>query len=435
LTNSQGQASTTLTLGTNYGEYLVQTSCPGYSVSPVIFHATATSAILIISGYCDYYKNNVPLQSVIVKTSGAGVVTTNSNNEGFYQLQGLEVNGNYTLTPERSIFDDWSAHLITTYQAALTLRNAVGLENFTSSQVKAADVDKDGKVTAYDAALIAQFAVGLSRRTDSHVGEWIFSPSFRSYYDMTTSYQNQNYTGILLGDVTGDWNQSYGQMKATIVQTITCLDDIKTEPGKIIIPIKIKGDQEVVSWQLHLKFDPDKLKFNLAKKDVAGSKLQLLQNSGDGNLYLGMYGSEGIFSDESFAEIIFDVLETSNDKIELEIPYFQVNNNPVQQGSIAFDIDGVIPEDFVLLQNYPNPFNPATTITYQIPEAGSVKLVIFNLSGQEIITLEDRNQQAGLHQIEWSGLDKAGSEVVSGVYFCYLHFRDQVKTIKLLKVK
>ena len=41
-------------------------------------------------------------------------------------------------------------------------------------------VDKDGKVTSYDAALIAQFAIGLPRLVDSHIGEWIFLPAFRS---------------------------------------------------------------------------------------------------------------------------------------------------------------------------------------------------------------------------------------------------------------
>lgn len=435
LTNSQGQASTTLTLGPDYGTYLVHASCPGFLVTPVTFQATASNAVLTISGYCSYYKNNIPINKVMVKTSGSGVVTASSDGEGYYQLAGLEAQGNYTITPEQATFNDWSAHLITTYQAALTLRYVVGLESFTSAQVKAADVDKDGKVTAYDAALVAQFAVGLPPRSNSHVGEWIFSPAFRSYFELNTSYQNQNYTGILLGDVTGDWNQSYGQKKATIVPAVEWLNDIKIEPGKITIPIKIAGVQDMISWQLHLKFDPARVQFNAIKKGAAGSRLPLLQNCGDGNLYIGMYGSEEIHSDESYTEIIFDVRETSNDRIEFEVPYFQVNNNPVQQGSITLDVDGIIPGDFVLLQNFPNPFNPTTTISYQLPEAGAMKLVIFNLTGQEIITLEDQDQQAGLHQIEWNGLDKAGAEIVSGVYFCHLHFRNQVRTIKLLKVK
>ncbi|UCE05707.1 MAG: hypothetical protein JSW07_19270, partial [bacterium] len=63
LTDSLGQASTSLTLGSNYGTYLVQASCPGYLVTPVTFQAIATSAILTISGYCTYYNNNIPINN------------------------------------------------------------------------------------------------------------------------------------------------------------------------------------------------------------------------------------------------------------------------------------------------------------------------------------------------------------------------------------
>ncbi len=434
-TNSQGQAATTLTLGPDYGTYLVQASCPGFSVTPVTFQATATSAILSVSGYLKYYNNNIPIDSAVVKTSGSGIITATSNNEGFYQLQNLEIGGNYTSTPERAIFTNWSAHLITTYQAALTLRNAIGLENFTSNQVNAADVNKDGTVTSYDAALIAQFAVGLPRLTDSHVGEWIFSPAFRSYYDLNTSYENQDYTGILLGDVTGDWNQSYGQEKPAVEQTIAWFDEITIDSDRIIIPIKLTEHRDVMSWQLHLKFDPTILQFDRVEKGKAASSLPLIQNYTDGNLYLGSYNTETIHSNESYANITLKILETTSDQIELEVPYFLVNNDQGQQGRITLDINSSVPKTFALFQNYPNPFNPSTTIGYQVPLACQVKMVIYNLAGQEIIILEDRDRQPGIYQVKWNGLDQAGAEVVSGVYFCHLHYRNQVKTIKLMKVK
>ncbi len=436
-TNSQGQASTTLTLGADYGIYLVQASCPGYSITPVTFQANASNAILSISGNCTYYKNSIPINNVTVKTSGTGVLSTNSTSQGAYQLQNLETHGSYTVTPERVRFNDWTAHLIQTYQAALTLRNAVGLEQFTSSQIKAADVDKDGKVTAYDAALIAQFAVGLPRLADSHVGDWIFSPAVRSYYDLNSSYQNQDYTGTLLGDVTGDWNQSNGQYHARqpVYQTITWLNNIKVEAGKITIPIRISEDQSVLAWQLHLRFDPAKLRFISGHKGIAGAKLQFIQNYDNGNLYLGMYGAEGVCSNETYAELIFDILDPTGTSIVLEMIHFQVNDDPAQKGEITFNIDSLIPKTFALLSNYPNPFNPSTIITYQIPDAGNVKMTIYNLTGQHIITLVDEDRLAGKHEVEWNGLDHFGNEAVSGVYFCYLHYREQVRVIKLMKVK
>lgn len=71
---------------------------------------------------------------------------------------------------------------------------------------------------------------------------------------------------------------------------------------------------------------------------------------------------------------------------------------------------------FSLSQNYPNPFNPETSISYQVPEASTVVLRIFNALGQEIRTLVNGQQAAGQYDIKWDGRDSAGIKVNSGVY-------------------
>ena len=74
------------------------------------------------------------------------------------------------------------------------------------------------------------------------------------------------------------------------------------------------------------------------------------------------------------------------------------------------------PKEFVLHQNYPNAFNPSTEICYELPNAGHVNLVIFNITGQTIRTLVDEPRLAGYHSILWDGHDQAGNEVASGIY-------------------
>ena len=56
------------------------------------------------------------------------------------------------------------------------------------------------------------------------------------------------------------------------------------------------------------------------------------------------------------------------------------------------------PEKFELYPNYPNPFNPTTTICYQLTRNSKVSLKVYNLLGQEVMTLVDADQQAGYHQ-------------------------------------
>jgi hypothetical protein len=80
----------------------------------------------------------------------------------------------------------------------------------------------------------------------------------------------------------------------------------------------------------------------------------------------------------------------------------------------------IVPSSYRLLQNYPNPFNPATTIKFGIPEGGHGKLVqlkIYNILGQEISTLIDKNLPAGYHQVTWEGLNAQSKPVASGIYF------------------
>ena len=74
------------------------------------------------------------------------------------------------------------------------------------------------------------------------------------------------------------------------------------------------------------------------------------------------------------------------------------------------------PQGFALLQNYPNPFNPSTIIPYQLPAPTHVRLEVFNVLGQHIATLVDREQPAGWHTVTWHGTDAAGRAVAAGLY-------------------
>ena len=74
-----------------------------------------------------------------------------------------------------------------------------------------------------------------------------------------------------------------------------------------------------------------------------------------------------------------------------------------------------IPETFVLNQNFPNPFNPSTTITFELPKNSRVNLSIFNILGQKIKTLVNKELDARIHQFEWNGTNQLGQNVSSGI--------------------
>jgi hypothetical protein len=94
--------------------------------------------------------------------------------------------------------------------------------------------------------------------------------------------------------------------------------------------------------------------------------------------------------------------------------------NPVDQ----------LPTEYNLAQNYPNPFNPKTQISFALPHSGKVKLVVYNVLGQEVETLVDAEMEAGNHTVSWEA-----SKYSSGVYFYRLDAERYTQTLKMMLLK
>jgi flagellar hook capping protein FlgD len=75
-----------------------------------------------------------------------------------------------------------------------------------------------------------------------------------------------------------------------------------------------------------------------------------------------------------------------------------------------------IPTEYALHENYPNPFNPTTLIKYDLPEASTVTLSVFNILGEKVATLVDGEVAAGYQTVEWNAGNSSGVSVPSGIY-------------------
>jgi hypothetical protein len=98
--------------------------------------------------------------------------------------------------------------------------------------------------------------------------------------------------------------------------------------------------------------------------------------------------------------------------------------------SAAKTAESIIPADFALYQNYPNPFNPVTRIAFDLPEAGKVKLLVYDLLGRRVASLVDGHLGAGQHQVS---LD--ASSLASGVYFYRIEAGSFVQSRKMVLLK
>jgi hypothetical protein len=88
------------------------------------------------------------------------------------------------------------------------------------------------------------------------------------------------------------------------------------------------------------------------------------------------------------------------------------------------------PAEPFLAQNYPNPFNPATAISYQLSDAGTVTLKVYDVLGKEVATLVEGVQSAGIHTARFEG-----SLLRSGVYFYRIQAGSFSDTKKLILIK
>ncbi|MCP3681842.1 MAG: T9SS type A sorting domain-containing protein [bacterium] len=113
-------------------------------------------------------------------------------------------------------------------------------------------------------------------------------------------------------------------------------------------------------------------------------------------------------------------------------PWGRTGDQIIIEPGIWGDADDlpIIPEVTDLLQNYPNPFNASTSISFDLAQEGNVVLSVYNLGGQKIETLIDKDMQAGQHNVIWDA-----SVYSSGIYFYKFSTGDKVFTKRMTLLK
>ena len=103
---------------------------------------------------------------------------------------------------------------------------------------------------------------------------------------------------------------------------------------------------------------------------------------------------------------------TYDGKKNIELANSDDNSIEGVTGKLTNESIANIPAEFALGQNFPNPFNPSTTINYELPASNFVTLKIYDLTGKEVMTLVNENQNAGRYTATFNGANLA-----SGMYF------------------
>jgi hypothetical protein len=186
------------------GNFLSAYSCgvpPTPTPTPTATPTPTPTPTPIVSGRVTY-ANSLTTTSVpftTINAAGSIPLSTMTNSNGDYSLSGFGA-GAYTITPTKAN----QINGISNLDASTVAQHVAELITLNPTQQIAADTSGNGAISSLDAAYIAQFVAAIAN--PSITGSWKFNPASRPYPSVMTNQTNQDYSAILVGDVTGNWN-------------------------------------------------------------------------------------------------------------------------------------------------------------------------------------------------------------------------------------
>jgi hypothetical protein len=279
----------------------------------------------------------VPVPSANLNAAGAPAVMTTSNTSGNYSITGLGP-GAYTVTPSKATQPFTTPNGIFSNDAALISRHVVGLQTLNATQLKAAMVGGGPTLSSFDAGLLAQYIVGIPN-VNNQTGQWKFTPANRMYASVTSTQTNQDYAGLLMGDVSGDWAPPAGRPFTSVDSEFfvwdaaaVSLPDITAWAGKpVTVPVRLDNlmGEAVSSYQFTIQFDqtviaPAEIAASLAGTMADGMNI-VCHSPKPGVVSVAVYSAFPVTGDGIYVDLNFRVTGKSGSTTTLSVEGFRFN--------------------------------------------------------------------------------------------------------------
>ena len=313
---------------------------------------------------------------------------------GIYEV-GI-INGSVTVL--RPFYGDVDLNqLVQPYDASVILKYLIGnYPELTLQQKINADVTLDQSISALDASIILQYTAGL--------------------FDTLPQP-----TVIIPG---GD---------------IVLPDFVSPKNGKVLLPIYVSNFENVFSFEGRLQFDNSILKFEDIHYGNSGAGMMVQDTASEGFVKFAAASTNGIVPEGTLFTIEFSRV----DSLSTTPTYILYKNMRLNEAEEKIDFDSCLvdfttgvkdesaPTSFSLQQNYPNPFNPTTTIKFGLPESGLVNLTIYNILGEKVTELINKEMTAGYYQVVFGA-----TALPSGMYIYRISVGDKYSAVKkMLMIK
>ena len=240
--------------------------------SQVLDGTFAVDNVYVLGGTVRFWSSGAVVPGTLLTLTGDRTFTNTTDAAGQFALTGVPNDG-YVLRPSKS---DAGADGISAYDASLVLQHAVELSTLTGAAAVAADVNKNNVISSMDAFYILQKTVDLIALPFPGAGVvWDYQPATRSYDTVTAHTPDQDFTAILLGDVSGNWTPPGAAPDARVrsaardtavrgapavvgLPAVVRLPAVVVAPGeRVTVPVRVMpGGQSFTALELVVTYDP-----------------------------------------------------------------------------------------------------------------------------------------------------------------------------------
>ncbi|QQS32661.1 MAG: right-handed parallel beta-helix repeat-containing protein [Acidobacteriota bacterium] len=346
------------------------------------------------------------INNVTISGAGAPPVFTTTDTNGNYSLSGFGP-GSYTRSASKT--GGIPSGSISAYDSSLIAQHVVMLITLSANQQIVADVSGAGGITSFDAALIARYTVLLP--DFGNTGNWIFSPTS---YGPSTVYTNltEDYVGLLMGDVSGNWNQlasepgglwdPQGARNDEARRAMVKAPVITANPDSTFeVPVTIRGavGRGVVAYNFELSYDPNvvrPLENPVTVDDTVSGGLTVVSNAEGGVLRVAAFGVAPIDQDGVLIKVRFRAVGTPGSSTHLSWDKVFLNE----------DMNGATGVDGSTRIKSPHADEVETELSGRVMTATGERIAkaavtITDLSGNSIVVYTDRSGVFTIPNVEY----------------------------------
>ncbi len=389
--------------------------------------------------------NGENVQSVSIAVNGADQKNMTTAADGHYQFV-LPMGGDYTVTPQK---DMNPLNGVSTFDLVLISKHILGITQFdTPYKYIAADVNKSGSITAFDMVQLRQLILNITSEFPNNdswrfvEGGYTFTSAnpaaesfneFMSINDLSADMPNMDFTAVKIGDVNGTAlaNSLLGAESRTTNGTLNLnVTDRFVEAGQTVTVEFTSADiAAATGYQFTL--------------NVAGSATIVEGVAKAANFNTNLAGRGVIatsWNGEATAnDVLFALTFTPNTTgllsemvgISSDVTAAEAYNTDGELLNVGIDFNSAATAaGFELNQNTPNPFNGATTIGFNLPEAGTATLTVMDVQGKVLKSIK-ADYAKGANQVSLN----ANELGATGVLYYQLESADNVATKKMIIIE